>query len=139
MKRPPSEAPLPFAKPTRKARLGIARMERERSILERGELRHDVVVRSGGRCENPGCRKVVTSGGCSWDHWLGGVGRRHQMESIETTWLLCSACDYARTHNAPSAAYWNARFKSHCELHGYRFTPHITRLEELAELAKETA
>jgi hypothetical protein len=135
----PSAAPeLAFGKPLRKERLGIARVEREARILARGELRHDVVVRSGGRCENPGCRKVITSGGCSWDHWLGGNGRRQQQESIETTWLLCSECDYARTHNAPSAGYWNARFKTHCETHGYAFTPHITRLEALADIAKET-
>ncbi len=138
MKRRPaaaSAAVLAFQKPTRKARLGIAQVTNEKRILARGELRHDVVVRSGGRCENPACRKVITSGGCSWDHWLSGNGRRTQQESLATTWLLCAACDYARTNNAPSADYWNQRFKTHCEAHGYEFTPHRTRIEAFARHA----
>ena len=129
----PSSAVLPFQKPTRKVRLGIARVTNEKRILARGELRHDVVVRSNGRCENPACRKVITSGGCSWDHWLGGNGRRQEQESLATTWLLCAACDYARTNNEPSATYWNERFKTHCERHGYPFTQHLTRIQAFAE------
>jgi hypothetical protein len=131
----PSAAVLPFQKPTRKARIGIARLENERRILARGELRHDAITRSGGRCENPICEKRLVYRGCVFDHWLGGSGRRDQAESLQTVWVLCLECNHARTHNAPSAAYWNARFKAHCDRHGYPFTPHITRLEALVQEA----
>jgi hypothetical protein len=118
-----------FPKPSRKARVGIARVTNEKRILARGELRHDCITRSGGRCENPACGHVLTYRGCVFDHWLGGSGRRQEKESIETTWVLCLVCDSARTMNAPSAGYWNSRFEAHCLAHGYPFTPHITRGE----------
>ncbi len=124
----PSAAPLAFQKPTRKVRIGIAKTKNEARILARGELRHDAITRSGGRCENPTCGKPLVSRGCVFDHWLGGNGRRDQAESLATVWVLCMECNHARTHNAPSASYWNFRFETHCKVHGYTFTPHIARV-----------
>ena len=125
-----------FPKPTRKARLGIARVTNEKRILARGELRHDAITRSGGRCENPSCEKPLVYRGCVFDHWLGGSGRRHLEERLDTVWVLCMECNHARTFNAPSAEYWNHRFKRFCELHGYDFRPHITRIELLRDAAR---
>lgn len=131
---PSCHADLPFGKPLRKARLAAERQERELAILKRAELRSDVLARSLGLCENQGCRKSLHGYGYEMDHWISGSGRRTQGESIETLWALCSSCHAARHANAPSASYWNERFKTHCAAHGYGFTPHLTRIQAFASV-----
>ncbi len=130
--RRPRPPPLPFPKPSRSARLKSDREIREAEILARGELRHDVLIRAEGKCENLGCRRPLATHGFVFDHWLGGNGRRRQAESLATCWALCTACNEARTANEPSAAVWNDLFRRHCRLHGYKFTPHITKFQALA-------
>jgi hypothetical protein len=118
--------PQAFPKPTRTARLRADREEREREILARGQLRHDVLRRSGERCENPDCGKSLHLSGYVFDHWLGGSGRRKAEERIDTCWSLCRACNQDRTDNRPSADVWNGRYERHCARHHYRFIPHVT-------------
>ena len=120
-----------FPKPSKAERTKAERLLRERQYIERGNLRHDCLVRAKYLCENRSCRANLASRGMAWDHWLGGGGRRTQLESKATTWVLCYGCNEKRTLNAPTAHYWNERFKEHCEKHGYEFTPHITRFEAL--------
>ena len=137
MRRPaaPSANPdLPFDKPLRKVRLSKERKDREETILKRAELRSDVLDRSLGLCENPGCQKPLAGYGYVFDHWLGGHGRRRQAEELATCWALCLRCNEARTHNVPSADYWNRRFETHCGKHGYPFTPHLTRIGAFAKV-----
>jgi hypothetical protein len=112
-------------KPSAADRIAAEREARHAAMLRRGELRHDVLVRSRGRCENPGC----PGDAAVWDHWLGGSGRRQQEESVETTWALCVGCNLRRTLNVPSAGHWNERFRLHCERHRYPYTPHRTKYE----------
>jgi hypothetical protein len=119
--KPPPQA---FPKPTRTERLKTEREEREREILARGELRHEVLKRAGERCESCGADLHVA--GFVFDHWLGGNGRRKAEERIDTTWALCLACNQARTDNDPSAEHWNERFERHCQRHGYPSRPHVT-------------
>lgn len=106
-----------FPKPTRadrKARRAARLLNRRLSI---GQLRNAAIARALGRCEAPDCRRGGV--GLEMDHWLGGIGRRRQHETIENVWMLCSECSFARTRNSPSAAYWNDLFKRHCEAHKY--------------------
>jgi hypothetical protein len=98
-----------------------------RSRLSTAELRRAVQERAGGVCE--GC---LNRWGWSWtlDHFLGGAGRRKEKESIETCWALCGVptgpgCHGKRTRNEPSAAYWNDRFREHCERYGYPVVQHV--------------
>lgn len=89
---------------------------------ETGRIREAVLQRAAGVCENCGAR---TADVAHLDHWLGGSGRRRPMQAVETTWLLCAMCDYSRTHNLPSAAFWNDRRMRHCASYGYPFHAHI--------------
>lgn len=136
-RRPPSEAPLPHAKPLRKDRLAAALSAREVELLARGQLRHEVLERAKFRCES--CGADLRKAGCVFDHWLGGSGRRREQESLETTWALCLGCNDRRTINVPSAAHWNDTFAKHCRKHGYPFVPHITKFEALAIAASKQA
>lgn len=115
-----------FPKPSRKERRRAEREEREREILARGHLRHEVLKRGGERCENPDCGADLHVAGFVFDHWLGGSGRRKAEERLATCWCLCLACNDARTKNLPSADHWNRRFERHCKRHGYRFVAHVT-------------
>lgn len=120
-----------FPKPSKAARERAERAEREREIFARAELRHDCLVRGKYLCENQKCRANLATTGMAFDHWLGGIGRRRQQESLKTTWVLCYGCNERRTANIPSAAYWNDRFAEHCRKHKYPFTPHITRTDAI--------
>ncbi len=115
------------AKPSRKEKIGA--------------IREAVWLRSGGCCEAyrmaDGGWVRCLQGGVVLDHWLGGIGRRTQMESVETCWLLCSICNFDRTHNRPSAAWWNANRAQHDHLYGYPHTPHIETLAVLASRKPE--
>ena len=126
---PSAHPDLPFDKPLRRVRLSHERKERENAIFARAGLRSDVLDRSLGLCENPGCAKPLAGYGYEMDHWLNGTGRRTQAESIQTLWALCSSCHAARHANVPSASYWNERHRTFCERHGYPFTPHLTRIQ----------
>lgn len=85
------------------------------------KLRAAVLARADGNCE--ACGFAVVFG--HLDHWLSGNGRRRQSESVESCWILCLSCDLDRTANRPNAAHWNARFKAHCEKHGYPVLAHV--------------
>lgn len=118
--------PQAFPKPSRKERLRVEREERERVILARGQLRHEVLKRGAERCESPDCGADLHVAGFVFDHWLGGSGRRQAEERLETVWALCVPCNDARTHNHPDAETWNRRFERHCDAHGYVYRPHYT-------------
>lgn len=92
--------------------------------LTSAQIRAAVMRRADGRCE--ACTGPLGLSGV-WDHWLGGSGRRKALESVETTWALCAYCNHQRTDNIPSAKHWNRRFQTHCDTHGYPFTPHKER------------
>lgn len=87
-----------------------------------GAIRAAVMDRARGRCEACGERAAL-----ALDHWLGGIGRRRQMESVETTWALCGECHRDRTENRPSAADWNRHFEAHARRHGYPVVLHLHR------------
>jgi hypothetical protein len=88
---------------------------------ETSAIRQAVMFRSAGLCEH--CEDTFTDmNPAEMDHWLSGIGRRRQKQSIETCWMLCRPCHRVRT------AYpelWNGMFQAHCEKYGYPFTPHI--------------
>ena len=107
------------SQPTREKASEEARRERAEKMAQ---IRAAVEKRSRGLCE--ACHGAFLQRG-ALDHWLGGTGRRRQMESIETCWLLCWSCNHMRTHNSPTSESWNRIFEAHCKAHGYRFTPHV--------------
>lgn len=111
-----------FPKPSKKARQAskLARRATRRDAL--AEIIAACVRRGQCRCEAPDCRKAGVR--LELDHWLGGVGRRRQRESVETCWMLCTACHFERTRNYPSAEFWNDRFAEHCRAHGYQPIAH---------------
>jgi hypothetical protein len=84
-----------------------------------------VEARAAGRCEACGSPFDERLHAPKFDHWLGGSGRRAKEQRVETCWMLGWICERARTHNRPSAAYWNRLFEEHCKKHGYRFVPHV--------------
>ena len=82
------------------------------------KLRAAVCKRADGKCES--CRAWVGLNGEDGhlDHRFGrGAGRPE--ESPANCWLLCIACDHARTTNSPSAAYWWAKFIHHAQRYGF--------------------
>ena len=112
---------LPFGKPA-----SIKRGKRAKAAAHRintSEIRTAVMVRSDGVCES--CLALAC--GLSLDHWLGGAGRRRQMQSVENTWALCAICDSLRTANRPDAAFWNRAFQAHCDRHGLPFVGHLEK------------
>ncbi len=90
-------------KPLRSVRLKGKRAEREREILERGELRHDVIERAKGRCEF--CRIPVPPG--ELHHILSGSQRRRR-ESLSSLALVCVACHHAIHRNDLDVLFWAA-------------------------------
>ena len=86
------------------------------------EIRIAVMKRAAGTCEALDCQQRTLE--LQLDHWLGGGGRRRQMESVETCWALCAKDHAARTCNIPSASHWNALFRAHCKKYGYPFPSH---------------
>lgn len=117
-------------KKTAKGKAEGAQAARARSAAIRGL----VMVRAGGVCEvEPYMgRFFAHMRPLVLDHWLGGSGRRRQKQSVENTWAICTPCHRERTVNSPNAAYWNEKFRQHCQRYGYPFTPHV----EHAELAR---
>ena len=124
---------------TKRPKVESKKRKEEKSRARRGsiaEIRAAVWERSGGRCENIGeCLFLFESN--PWDgeldHWMGGSGRRRSEQSMKNCWRLCWGCHRARTTNMPSVAYWNDRWKAHCERYGYAFAPHV----EHAKAARE--
>lgn len=93
-------------------------------------LRLAVAERAAGHCEACGREHRNQA---EFDHWLGGNGRRRELESVETVWLLCLPCHRDRTDNRPHPGAWNEIFRAHCERYGYPFVPH----QDLRALLKE--
>ena len=111
---------LAFPKPTPRAEeKEDARRERMDKLRE---IRIAVMKRAQGQCEAPDCHNRTLD--LSLDHFMGGSGRRRQMESVENCWALCAKCDAARTANYPNAATWNSLFRVHCKRHGYPVLSH---------------
>lgn len=132
----PSAAELPFGKPTRPARLKGARLEREREILARGELRHDVIVRANGRCE--WCRVPVPPG--ELHHILSGSQRR-RAESLSSLAFVCVACHHAAHRNDIDVLFWAS---SWANAHGFTearaaIQRRIEKVNEAKWLALRTA
>ncbi len=82
--------PQAHPKPQRRDRLAEERREREKAILARAEIRHDLVVLSGGRC--CACAGDFHLVGFEAHHMVSGSGKRRQHESIETMAPTCVAC-----------------------------------------------
>jgi 5-methylcytosine-specific restriction endonuclease McrA len=115
-----------LGKPSKKGKKAAAqRKETKRAAgwTETVALRVAVMQRAGYLCE--ACGICYRDPPLQMDHWMSGVGRRRQKQSKETCWALCPPCHSNRTHNLPSAAYWNEKFATHCTRFGYDFTPHI--------------
>jgi hypothetical protein len=107
---------LPFpSRKTEKAARKDARRLATRAVYEA------VRERAAGKCEACGRARHQPI----MDHWLGGSGRRKQLESVETCWGLCGMCNRQRTDNSPNAAYWNDIRRVFCVRYGYPFVPHI--------------
>ena len=120
--RAPSDHPeLAFGKPSRRDRLGREAIEHEQELLRRGEIRHDVIVRSGGRCEF--CRIPVPPG--ELHHILGGIGRRRRDERVDTVAFICVACHHAYHRGDEDVLWWA---KSWANAHGFA--------ESLAEITR---
>jgi hypothetical protein len=108
--------------------------KRERRRAEHREetaaIRKAVFERAGGRCEawmHEGgpercCRPAVVL-----DHWLGGVGRKREQQSVETCWALCEDCNRDRTASYPDADWWNTSWWWHCREYDHPFQPHIVK------------
>ena len=79
-----------FPKPDRKIRTREERLLRERQYIERGNLRHDCLVRAKYLCEV--CGKSLASQGFEWHHCVYGSGKRVANESVKTTAALCPRC-----------------------------------------------
>jgi len=79
-----------FPKPDRKIRTREERLLRERQYIERGQMRHDCLVRGKYLCEV--CGKSLASQGFEFHHVCYGSGKRLQMESLKTTAALCPKC-----------------------------------------------
>ena len=116
----PKLAQLKFPKPVSRKTLK-ARKDRAHRLAT-AKLRAAVFLRANGRCESCGKPHPV-----AMDHFLGGSGRRRQQQSYENTWALCSRCDSNRTHNVPSAEFWNDRFKRFAERYGYPVLAHLVK------------
>ena len=114
----------------------VRRMSRERQAKrtatfadERGMVRAAVVTRAAGLCE--GCGHPLCIGEGELDEFFGGVGRRRQMMSIETCWLLHPYCHRAKTENInplpagfdgtllSGSVYWARKFIAHARANGY--------------------
>ena len=80
---------------------------------ETSSIYEEVAKRAGGLCEC--CTSSLLTFRPELDHF---TSRRHG-QSVETCWMLCSACHREKTDNSPSAAWWLERFISHCERNGY--------------------
>jgi 5-methylcytosine-specific restriction endonuclease McrA len=104
--------PLPGRSTAREDRAARQQARRE----EMSALRAEAEKRADGRCEC-GCGAPLLLVG-QLDHMLSGSGRRREQQSPQNTWMLTPGCHDAKTRNAPSAAYWWARFDAHCERNG---------------------
>lgn len=71
------------------------------------------------------------------ERWMGGTGRRRQKQSVQNTWALCDADNFARTEKIPDTAWWNRSFEQHCKVNDLPFEAHIEHA--LAEPAARTA
>lgn len=135
--RAPSAHPeLALGKPTRTARRKATRLEREREILARGELRHDVIERAAGRCE--WCRVPVPPG--ELHHLLSGSQRR-RCESLSTLAFVCVPCHAAYHRNDEDVLWWA---KSWANAHGFteslaEITRRIEKLHEARWMSLRTA
>jgi hypothetical protein len=91
---------------------------------EIGEIRAFCLQRAGGLCEC-GCGRRLDLSGFELDHWLNGIGRRRQQQSIENCWVLSLRCHGERQRLKPSTPVWNARFAVHARKYGYPVVGHI--------------
>lgn len=88
--------------------------KQERHRDKMAMIRGQVTKRAGGKCESCGARTVPIC-----DHFFSGSGRRRQLQSERTCWVLCRVCNEDKTNNMPNARYWVIQFASHCRRHGY--------------------
>jgi hypothetical protein len=72
-----------------------------------------VNARAAGRCE--ACGDSLAKFGQECDHFFG----RRNAESLETCWMLCPRCHFAKTRNHPGRGSWLLKFIEHCGKHGY--------------------
>lgn len=82
-----------------------------RSPAQTREIREAVFERADGICE--GCHDENAH---AMDHHFG---RGKEPQSVANCWALCAECDFRKTNNTPSAAWWLETFIAHCEKHGY--------------------
>jgi 5-methylcytosine-specific restriction endonuclease McrA len=116
--------------PRRKA----AKAEHQEKTGARKAVRGAVVSRAGGRCE--ACGVEVTSRSGELDHFFG----RARSENVETCWLLCGACHFAKTNWMPARAAWLNRFRRHALLHGFgRAIPMVDQLLALEPAVQEAS
>lgn len=98
-----------------------ARRERhQESVAETRDVRVLVAARAGGHCECCGLSlaRFVGAWDGSMDHFFGGSARK-SLESVETCWMLCWACERAKTRNHPNAEHWCLEFREHAVKYGY--------------------
>ena len=93
------------------------------------EVRAACVKRANGACECCGWQTDLPGYPESTSEWDEFYGRRNV--SVKTTWMLRRDCHREKTHNHPSRAVWDAKFKAHCEKYGYPFKPRLTKSLEL--------
>lgn len=128
--------------PRRNTKASVARRGREQEKNEErltanqktAAVRVACVLRSRGLCEC-GCGRILAIFGETMDHWLNGSGNRKKFESVETCWMLTIQCHRERQEYLPDVEIWNAKFKAHCDRHGYPFKPHIVHAQPAARTA----
>ena len=76
-----------FPKPSRRERLKNERVATYARILRLADIRREVILRAGGRCEF--CRGPVPPG--EMHHILGGA-RRRRRERLDTLAFVCLRC-----------------------------------------------
>lgn len=116
------------------ARQDEKKEERLTGNAKTAAIRAACVLRARGLCEC-GCGRILAVFGETMDHWLNGSGNRKKFESIETCWMLTIQCHRERQEYLPDVETWNAKFKAHCDRHGYSFKPHIVHAEPPARTA----
>lgn len=115
-------------KPMKQERLARGRLAREDRNAETARIRAECMKRAAGYCEC-GCGVPFIEGDLlqkpEMDEWLNGNGRRVQLRSVKTCWMLIAAHHLLRQRYIPDVATWSRDFAAHCKRHGYKFIPHI--------------
>lgn len=109
--------PLPHPKPNANDRKAKALREDAAQARKDRKVYEAVGHRAGERCE--ACGNRFGSGLQDQDIRDHFWGRSKETTAIPTVWIICGACNRAKTDNDPGRAYWIGKFLIHCNRYGY--------------------